>query len=343
MAEWFSGSAIDRCGNLRGNNVWMNEQLTHALAKFLPFFNLEVLCVKTDEQTQLGWISANASAVQNMNLSVEDPLGVRFVFLGLDMRTGHNEPLFALDVTGFEDTFASSADPTYSWRNVRDVVMSLGEEPERSAILSQARSMLDWHHRHRFCPGCGSRTAWGDGGYKLKCTNAACVSQSSVQNYTYPRTDPVVIACIYKGDKLLLGRQKRFPPGMYSCIAGFMEPGESIEEAVTREAKEETGIVVLPSRVRYHSSQPWPFPSSIMIGCLAEAESEEILLDAKELEDAKWFTLAQVQESASLSPKNIKTIAQTTGDIPMWLPPRMAIARSLIQAWIKSRLNQPSL
>jgi NAD+ diphosphatase len=150
---------------------------------------------------------------------------------------------------------------------------------EELALLAQARSLLFWHQRHGFCANCGMATKAVDGGYRRDC--AACGAQH------FPRTDPVVITAVLGPAGVLLGRGHNFQPGVYSALAGFMEPGESIEEAARREIHEETGILV--DAVCYHSSQPWPFPSSLMIGLLAQAKGGEIAIDAEELEDARWF------------------------------------------------------
>jgi len=145
--------------------------------------------------------------------------------------------------------------------------------------LAEAKALLGWHARHRFCPNCGAATALIQAGWRRDCP--AC------QTEHFPRTDPVVIMLAIAGERCVLGRSRRFAPTMWSCLAGFCEPGESIEEAVRREVLEEVGIAC--GRVRYLASQPWPFPSSIMIGCHAEALSEKIVIDREELEDARWF------------------------------------------------------
>jgi NAD+ diphosphatase len=156
--------------------------------------------------------------------------------------------------------------------------------PDQLAGIAMAKSMVSWHQRHGFCANCGTRTAMREGGWKRECPN--CKTEH------FPRTDPVVITLVAHGDKCLLGRQSRFPPGMYSCLAGFVEAAETIEDAVRREIREEAGIVT--SRVAYMASQPWPFPSSLMIGCFAEAETDSITIDANELEDARWFSREEV-------------------------------------------------
>lgn len=178
--------------------------------------------------------------------------------------------------------------------------------------MAQARSLCHWHLRHGFCAVCGAPTAMKIGGYRRDCP--ACGAEH------FPRTDPVVIMLAVNGERALLGRQARFAPGMYSCLAGFVEPGETIEDAVRRETQEEAGIRV--GRVRYHSSQPWPFPSSLMIGCHAEALTTEIHRDEVELEACRWFDRAEVLTMIDgTHPEGLKT------------PPPIAIASSIIRAW----------
>ncbi|KAI8614705.1 NUDIX hydrolase domain-like protein, partial [Chytriomyces sp. MP71] len=168
-----------------------------------------------------------------------------------------------------------------------------------SSLLAQARSMLDWHARFRFCGLCGSPTVLANAGYKRICTSPkdACKSHGSVQSSSYPRVDPVTIVCVVSADgkRVLLGRQKTWAKGMYSCVAGFMEPGETMESAARREVKEETGVEI-GERVQYFQSNPWPFPANLMIGMYGQAVvgGEEIRLVDDELEDARWFTRDQI-------------------------------------------------
>jgi NAD+ diphosphatase len=180
------------------------------------------------------------------------------------------------------------------------------------ACLGAGKALVDWHMRHGFCARCGAGTKPAQGGWRRDCPQ--CGAQH------FPRTDPVAIMLVTKGERCLLARQTRFPPGMFSCIAGFVEPGETLEDAVRRETLEETGLLV--SRVRYLGAQPWPFPSSLMIGCLAEAMSETITLDHDELEDGRWFTR---HEAAQMLKKQ-----HPDG---LFCPPRAAIANSLLWAW----------
>lgn len=188
--------------------------------------------------------------------------------------------------------------------------------PEHLGAMAQARALGHWHLRHRFCAVCGAPTTMKTGGYRRDCLE--CGAEH------FPRTDPVVImlAIDVAGDRCLMGRQARFAPGMYSCLAGFLEPGETIEDAVRRETFEEAGIRL--RRVRYHSSQPWPFPASLMIGCHGEAVSTEIERDEAELEDCRWFGRAEV----------LSMLAGTHAD-GLKCPPSIAIAYRIIRAWVE--------
>jgi NAD+ diphosphatase len=181
--------------------------------------------------------------------------------------------------------------------------------------LAQGAALLAWHQSHRFCGRCGGATQMRAGGYKRTCE--ACGAEH------FPRTDPVAIMLAVTPDRCLMGRSPHFAPGMYSCLAGFIEPGETIEAAVRRETFEESGIRV--GRVVYHASQPWPFPYSLMIGCFGEAISHDIDADRTELEDCRWFTRAETRAILSRThPEGINA------------PPPMAIAHHLIRAWAEA-------
>src|ERR1700710_2203861 len=162
---------------------------------------------------------------------------------------------------------------------LRGMAMQGAVPPEQLSAIAMAKSMVSWHQRHGFCANCGTRSAMKEGGWKRDCPT--CKAEH------FPRTDPVVIMLVTSGEKVLLGRQKQFLPGMYSCLAGFVEVAETIEDAVRREIFEEAGIPC--NDVKYYMTQPWPYPSSLMIGCVARATNEDIIVDHAELEDARWF------------------------------------------------------
>jgi NAD+ diphosphatase len=197
------------------------------------------------------------------------------VFLG----TMEGRPVVATAVRE-EASDLFRGDPAYAVTDLRTIATSGLVPEEELGLLAMAKSMLDWHSRHRFCANCGARTMVAHAGFRRDCP--ACETQH------FPRTDPVVIMLVTRGEKCLLGRQARFQTRTYSCLAGFLEPGETVEDAVRRETFEEAGIRV--GSVRYLMSQPWPFPSSLMLGCVGEAESGDIVIDRTELEDVRWFS-----------------------------------------------------
>jgi NAD+ diphosphatase len=180
--------------------------------------------------------------------------------------------------------------------------------------LAEAKAILGWHARHRFCPNCGAATAPVQAGWRRDCP--VCKAEH------FPRTDPVVIMLPIKGERCVLGRSPRFPPTMWSCLAGFCEPGETIEEAVRREVAEEVGLTC--AEVKYFASQPWPFPSSLMIGCHAVAVSDEIVIDRSEIEDARWFDRAELKSMLLRQhPQELTT------------PPPLAIAHHIIRDFVE--------
>jgi NAD+ diphosphatase len=184
--------------------------------------------------------------------------------------------------------------------------------------LAEGKALINWHARHRFCPNCGAPTEVVEGGWRRDCE--ACGAQH------FPRTDPVAIMLAVAGERCVLGRSHRFAPGMWSCLAGFVEPGEAIEDAVRRETREEAGIVC--GRVAYFQSQPWPFPTSLMIGCHAEALTQEIVIDRAELDDARWFT----REEVALM------LARQHPD-GFTAPAPVAIAYHIIRSWVENGVD----
>jgi NAD+ diphosphatase len=211
---------------------------------------------------------------------------------------------------GFRD------DAGFLVQDLRSVAIQGVVGADELGILAEAKALLHWHDRHRFCANCGSPTALTSSGFRRDC--AGCGAQH------FPRTDPVVIMLIAHGDRILLGRQPRFPPGMFSCLAGFVEPGETIEAAVRRETFEEAGVRV--GEVRYAASQPWPFPMSLMIGCIGEALTEELVVDGEELEEVRWVPRDEVVLMMERRhPEGI------TG------PNSIAIAHHLVRLWLGER------
>jgi NAD+ diphosphatase len=199
------------------------------------------------------------------------------------------------------------------FRELRSVAGDLPED--EAALLAYVRALVLWRERHRFCGRCGSPTVTRQSGHVLVCSVASCGHQQ------FPRLDPAVIVLVSDGERALLGRQASWPKGRYSTVAGFVEPGESLEDAVAREVLEETGIAV--AHVEYHSSQPWPFPSSLMLGFMARATSQVIHLNDAELEDARWLSRTQI----------------AAGEIS--LPPRHSISFRLIEDWYDAGAGRP--
>ena len=218
--------------------------------------------------------------------------------------------LFAADLSHREEPPAL---PGARFADLRSVGPLLARE--EGGLLAYARGLMHWHQRHRFCGVCGSPTESREAGHMRRCTNPACVAEH------HPRIDPAVIMRVEHEGRILLGRQKQWPVGMHSVLAGFVEPGESLEDAVRREVAEEVALQL--TEVNYHSSQPWPFPSSIMLGFTAIAEGDQFRVDEHELEMARWFT----REELLASPE----------DETFRLPRRDSIARRLVDDWIAGR------
>ncbi|HSZ74387.1 MAG TPA: NAD(+) diphosphatase, partial [Rhizomicrobium sp.] len=233
--------------------------------------------------------------------------GAPCIFLGLE----GGRAMFAVDISAARDPAREG--PLAGLGHFRDARAAAMMLPDRDvAIMGEAKALIDWHERHGFCPKCGAHTVIADGGWKRVCP--VCKAEH------FPRTDPVAIMLATHGDACLVGRGRHFPPGMFSALAGFIEPGETIEDAVRRELMEEAGVVA--AAVTYYATQPWPFPSSLMIGCFAEVESRELTLDKTEIVEAVWLERDEVRV--------LLNGGQSKG---VWLPPRIAIAHHLIKAW----------
>ncbi|PZN30356.1 MAG: NAD(+) diphosphatase [Proteobacteria bacterium] len=217
------------------------------------------------------------------------------------------------------------APPPFEAGEFRDLRAIAGELPaEEAGVLAYARAMVLWRSRHRFCGRCGAPTVAREGGHLLVCSDPGCQGQH------YPRIDPAVIVLVTDGERVLLGRQASWPPGRYSTIAGFVEPGESLEDAVAREVREETAVEI--DAVEYHSSQPWPFPSSLMLGFMAHASRTEIRRTDQELEDARWFTRAELASGAvglpgmhSISFRLIEDWYDSAASVPLRHEPRVRV------------------
>ncbi len=286
----FSGSPLDRADNIRGDPAALGN-LMNWRARVL---NLDGLLPEFDDDGRLLW-----------NTLADVAPDAELVFLGMLDDRAHFAPVPAQGAAG-------PAMPR-AWQ----VMQML--QPEDLAIYGGARSLVDWHARHRFCANCGAPTKIVKGGWQRHCDGCGADH--------FPRTDPVTIMLVEheaNGEqRLLLGRQPRFPPRMYSALAGFVEPGETIEEAVAREIHEEAGVRVRD--VRYIASQPWPFPSQLMIGCTSVAEDTEITIDRTELDDARWFTRDELEQARA---------AGEHGTELLYFPRPFAIAHHLVSWWL---------
>jgi len=286
----FSGSKMDRADHVRADP----ERLAQFMVPAAKLLRLDGLDPLLDAQGRLQWDRLDSA-----------PEGVELVFLGLMDGYG----CFAAVPEKGNDL------PAYLQRPAWNQISLMGDAD--LSIYGGARSLVDWHARHRFCAVCGRPSTPAKAGWQRNCSDPGCGAQH------FPRTDPVVIMLVEHGDRLLLGRGTHYPPRRYSALAGFVEPGESIEEAVAREVLEEAGVRVRD--VTYLSSQPWPFPSQLMIGCHARAEGDALQVDYSELEDARWFTRAEVAEA-------IERPDDAAAFLP---PPPMAIAHHLLRTWLE--------
>jgi NAD+ diphosphatase len=300
----FAGNPLDRGDVQRRDQQWLDAQAKNPQSRFLPLWQLNVL-VRSESETRLGWV--DPAEITRLEIDVSP------VFLGLLGGVAH----FAIDVSQLGDPrHELNLDETWRFEEARAAAAQLGSA--EAGILAQSRAQVDWHRRHQFCSVCGQRTVQGRGGHVRQCP--ACKAEH------FPRTDPVAIMVVSDGDQCLLGqsRGRLSRTGTYSALAGFIDQGESIEEAVRREVREEAGITV--GQVRYHSSQPWPFPSSLMIGCHAKALSTEIHIDDGEMTDVRWFSRDEV-------------LMALKGENPhLNVPAPIAIAHHLIKAWAEGEV-----
>jgi len=270
----FGGGELDRASHVRTDTNWLEQKIKDPSSRFLPLHELKVL-INLRGAAAIDW-----RPEVEMREFLDDR--AENVFLGVDK---HGIYHFAIDVSAIENPRQPPFPDWGKFIDVRSIAPQLS--PTEAGALAQARSMIDWHNRHRFCAVCGASTRPQEGGYSRVCWDSDCKATH------FPRTDPVAIMMVLYGDKCLMGRGASFPPGFYSCLAGFIEPGETIEQAVAREVFEEAGVRV--QNVRYHQCQPWPFPSSLMIGCFAEALHDDITIDRVELADARWFSKEEVR------------------------------------------------
>ncbi len=297
-ATFYSGGRHDRTANDRADDALIAARLADPAARFVPLW-------RGRHAFERGRDGSLALAMPRRRgfpgAGIE---ALPWTYLGLD----EHGPLFSLDLGAHDDPAPLLPAGLGAFEELRPVAGLL--PPAQAALLAQARGMHHWRRTHRFCGECGLPTRPEQGGHRLVCPN---------DHHAFPRTDPVVIMLVRHGERALLARGVRFPPHRrtLSALAGFIEPGESLEEAVAREVWEEVGVRV--HGVRYLASQPWPFPGSLMLGCHAEADGTALRIDPNEIVSARWVTRAEVRDA---DPDDFD------------VPDRTAIARQLIDAWL---------
>lgn len=294
----YSSSPLDRVATRREDPAWIEQQLACPDSLFVPVWrNRNLVRGMEARNPEAVYISGEAAAALRMR---DGP----WAFLGLL----EGRAVFAIDISSANDPLPLLPDALGTFVDLRSVGWGV-PRPEAS-VLAHARGLMHWRQRTKFCAGCGGVCEVKSSGHVLQCS--ACNTQH------FPRTDPAVIMLVHRGDRALLGHSTRFPRAtMYSTLAGFVEPGETLEEAVRREVLEESGIVV--GDVHYHSSQPWPFPGNIMLGFYAEGLSEAITIDPEELKDARWFSRHDMHHHTEQG---------------FELPRADSIARRLIEDWL---------
>jgi NAD+ diphosphatase len=319
--NFYAHPGFERAGLRRRDTGWILERIADPASLFVPVWRNQNLVIELDGAEPRAVVLASATVAPSLSPVEERLARGEVVFLGLIEERAH----FALDVSPLDAPLDMLRSPSLAASGIEEArarftdLRQLGGRIERreGALLALARAMLFWHARHRFCGLCGNPTRSEEAGHMRRCTDPACNTMH------FPRTDPAVIMLVSDGERALMGRSKQFPPGMYSTLAGFVEPGESLEMAVAREVREETGIEV--GAVYYHSSQPWPFPANIMLGFHAAALTTEITIDYGELEDACWLERGWLLSHAD--------------DDTFRMPRLDSIARRLIEDWLHGRIE----
>lgn len=313
----FAGGGLDRATHLRADPRWLSDRLSDPSSRVVPVWRERSLVVQT---TREAGAEADGLAYEPVLLppdvaaSTSEP-PEEWIFLGLEGGYHGGRALFAADASG--DAADATEGPPSGRRldgageflDLRGVGAMLAQGD--GSLLAYARAIVTWSRRHRFCGTCGCPTRPAQGGHVRRCGDEACAAEH------FPRTDPAIIVLVTDGDRCLLGRKDIWPEGVYSTLAGFVEPGESLSEAVVREVREESGIEV--GSVRYRSSQPWPFPASLMLGFRAERVGGELTVARQELVDARWFERADFARRRQIG---------------LRLPGRVSISRRLIEDWL---------
>jgi NAD+ diphosphatase len=292
----FAGPYLDRAAHLRQDPEWFAAALADERSRAIPVWNSRNLVAEGDIPRAVYW--------ELSRIPPERRTDADLILLGRFGETSY----FTYEIDSIEPP------PTPPGTRFEDLRLVAAVLPiDEAGLLGYARAIVSWRRRHRFCGTCGAKTLPAKGGHVLVCSDPSCRQEQ------FPRIDPAIIVLVSDGERSLLGRQASWPVGRYSTIAGFVEPGESLEDAVAREVFEETGIEV--DQIEYHSSQPWPFPSSLMLGFTAHARNTEVRLRDEELEDARWFSRADLASNGTL------------------LPPRQSISYRLIEHWFDAGWN----
>jgi NAD+ diphosphatase len=294
----FAGPYLDRAAHLRQDPAWFAAALADERSRAIPVWNSRNLIAEGDPP--------RAAYLTLSHVPPERRNSADLILLGRFADTSY----FTYDIESLEPP---QLPPGTRFEDLRLLAAVL--PMDEAGLLGYARAIVSWRRRNRFCGTCGATTLSAKGGHVLVCSNPSC------RHEQFPRIDPAIIVLVSDGERALLGRQASWPIGRYSTIAGFVEPGESLEDAVSREVFEETGIGV--DRIEYHSSQPWPFPASLMLGFTAHALTTEVHLRDEELEDARWFTRADIAANGAL------------------LPPRQSISFRLIEHWFDADSDAP--
>lgn len=310
LRNFFTAHHFNRVAVRRRDGSWLQTQLKAPQTRILPLWNLKSLFTLTEPPQPI--LLAPAEFQGLVSLTPETA-----ILLGEENDTIY----FAVDIPPNNKAAVRHLSQRGQFEALRKFGPSLA--PHEGALLALARGMVYWQEQHRYCGVCGHHTISTEGGYVRACTNPACGQK------IFPRTDPAIITLVHQlqhdTDRCLLGRQPHWPPGMFSTIAGFVEPGETLEAAVIREVQEETGIQL--DRIYYHSSQPWPFPSSLMMGYIAQASSSTIHLNDDELEKARWFSRAELVAGLKAGTVSI--------------PGELSISHRLIESWFNAASQQP--
>ncbi|NNF60852.1 MAG: NAD(+) diphosphatase [Gammaproteobacteria bacterium] len=290
----FAGAHFDRLGARRADSTWIRQCFTQGRAAYLPVYSKSSLVISEPEPRAV-LLPATELPPEKQREAILIGAFAGYTCFALDLGSGPRDdaPVMAAG----------------SFRSLRTIGLLFPQD--HAALLAYAQAMVLWHRRHRFCGRCGAPNISHDAGHQRKCNNGSC------KETVFPRIDPAIIVLVEHEGRALLGRQAEWPEGVYSTIAGFVEPGESLEDAVRREVQEETGVNV--GTVRYHSSQPWPFPSSLMLGFRAVARTTDITLNDNELQDACWFSRDDISDGLKSGKLRV--------------PPPLSISSRLIAHW----------